>query len=59
MDREGQTATAGRALAKRLGRIGLWTRQLDIQPAEQVRAVIAELEELGWGSLGFWEVFGR
>jgi hypothetical protein len=44
MDREGQTATAGRALAERLGRVGLWTRQLDIQPAEQVRAVVAELE---------------
>jgi hypothetical protein len=37
----------------------LWTRQLDVQPAKQVREAIAELEELGWGSLWFWEVFGR
>jgi probable F420-dependent oxidoreductase len=59
MDREGQTTAAGRVLAERLGRVGLWTRQLDIQPAEQVRATIAELEALGWRSLWFWEVFGR
>ena len=59
MDREGQTTTAGRVLAERLGRVGLWTRQLDIQPAERVRTTIAELEELGWGSLWSWEVFGR
>ena len=59
MEQEGQTTAAGRALAGRLGRVGLWTRQLDIQPAEQVRAAIAELEALGWGSLWFWEVFGR
>ena len=59
MDREGQTTTEGRALAEKLGRVGLWTRQLDVQPAEQVREAIAELEALGWGSLWFWEVFGR
>ena len=58
MDGEGQT-TAGRALAARMGRVGLWTRQLDVQPAERVRAAIAELEGLGWGSLWIWEVFGR
>jgi probable F420-dependent oxidoreductase len=59
MDREGQTTIDGRAVAEQLGRVGLWTRQLDHQPAERVRAAIAELEELGWGSLWFWEVFGR
>jgi alkanesulfonate monooxygenase SsuD/methylene tetrahydromethanopterin reductase-like flavin-dependent oxidoreductase (luciferase family) len=59
MDREGQTTTAGGALAQRLGRVGLWTRQLDLQPAEQVRATVVELEELGWGALWSWEVFGR
>jgi probable F420-dependent oxidoreductase len=59
MDREGQTTTAGRALAQRLGRVGLWTRQLDLQPTQQVRATVAELEELGWGALWSWEVFGR
>jgi probable F420-dependent oxidoreductase len=59
MDREGQTTTDGRALAQRVGPIALWTRQLDVQPAKQVREAIAELEELGWGSLWFWEVFGR
>jgi probable F420-dependent oxidoreductase len=59
MDPEGQVTTAGRALAEQLGRVGLWTRHLDIQPAERVRSTVAELEELGWGSLWSWEVFGR
>jgi probable F420-dependent oxidoreductase len=60
MDREGQTTTTtGRVLAKQLGRVGLWTRQLDLQPAERVRTAVAELEELGWKSLWSWEVFGR
>jgi probable F420-dependent oxidoreductase len=39
--------------------VGLWTRHLDIQPAERVRTTVAELEELGWASLWSWEVFGR
>ena len=59
MDPEGQVTTAGRALAEQLGRVGLWTRHLDLQPAERVRSTVAELEELGWGSLWSWEVFGR
>jgi probable F420-dependent oxidoreductase len=59
MDREGQTTTDGRALAEQFGRVGLWTRHLDVQPAKQVREAIAELEALGWGSLWLWEVFGR
>jgi probable F420-dependent oxidoreductase len=59
MDREGQTATAGAPLVEQLGRVGLWTRQLDIQPADQLRTTVAELEELGWRSLWSWEVFGR
>ena len=46
MDREGQTITEGRALAGKLGRVGLWTRQLDVQPAQQAREAIAELEAL-------------
>jgi probable F420-dependent oxidoreductase len=60
MDREGQTTTSTRTpLAEQLGRVGLWTRQLDIQPADRLRTTIANLEELGWGSLWSWEVFGR
>ena len=60
MDREGQTTTSTRtSLAEQLGRVGLWTRQLDIQPADRLRTTIANLEELGWGSLWSWEVFGR
>jgi probable F420-dependent oxidoreductase len=59
MDREGQTATAGRSLAEQVGRVGLWTSHLDAQPIERLRAVVAELEQLGWGALWCWEVFGR
>jgi probable F420-dependent oxidoreductase len=59
MDREGHTTIDGRALAQQFGRVGLWTRQLDVQPAKQVGEAIAELEEQGWPSLWFWEVFGR
>jgi probable F420-dependent oxidoreductase len=59
MDREGQATSEGRAVAEQLGPVGLWTSQLDAQPTAQVREAIAELEELGWRSLWFWEVFGR
>ena len=59
MEPEGQTTTAGRAAAERLGPVGLWTSKLDMQPTERVRAAVAELEELGWSSLWCWEVFGR
>jgi len=59
MERESQTTTTGRGVAERLGPVGLWTRQLDMQPTERARAAVAELEELGWSSLWCWEVFGR
>jgi probable F420-dependent oxidoreductase len=59
MDREGQTATAGAPLAAQLGRVGLWSSQLDLQPADRLRTTVVELEELGWRSLWSWEVFGR
>jgi probable F420-dependent oxidoreductase len=59
MDRAGRTATAATPLAEQLGRVGLWTRQLDIQPADQLRTTLVELEKLGWRSLWAWEVFGR
>jgi hypothetical protein len=42
----GRPPTDG-ALAEQFGRVGLWTRHLDVQPAKQVREAIAELEELG------------
>ena len=59
MDHEGRTATAATPLAEQLGRVGLWTRHLDFQPADQLRTTLAELESQGWRSLWAWEVFGR
>jgi probable F420-dependent oxidoreductase len=56
---EASDAVAGRALTGQLGPVGLWTRQLDVQPTERVREVVSELEDLGWGALWIWEAFGR
>ncbi len=39
--------------------IGVWTAQLDFQPAAKVRTVAAELETLGYGSLWIGENVGR
>jgi probable F420-dependent oxidoreductase len=38
-----------------LGRIGIWTYQLNYQPASKVREVAGELEELGYGALWIGE----
>ena len=42
-----------------LGRIGIWTRQLEDQPAAKAQETARELEELGYGALWFGEAFGR
>jgi probable F420-dependent oxidoreductase len=38
-----------------LGQVGIWTYQLSYQPATKVREVVAELEELGFGTLWIGE----
>ena len=42
-----------------LGRVGIWTYQLNYQPATKVREVVAELEELGYGALWIGEAAYR
>jgi len=42
-----------------LGRVGLWTFQLDLQPAAAAREAAAELDELGYGALWLPEAVGR
>jgi probable F420-dependent oxidoreductase len=42
-----------------LGRVGIWTAQLDLHPAETVRTAAAELDELGYGALWLPEAVGR
>ncbi|HEX5365416.1 MAG TPA: TIGR03620 family F420-dependent LLM class oxidoreductase [Acidimicrobiales bacterium] len=42
-----------------VGRVGIWTGQLDLQPAARAREVAAELDELGYGALWVPEAVGR
>jgi probable F420-dependent oxidoreductase len=45
--------------AERLGRVGIWTGQLDFSPADVVREAAREVEVLGYGALWTGEAFGR
>jgi probable F420-dependent oxidoreductase len=42
-----------------LGRVGIWTGQLDYQPAGAARDAVAELEDLGYGAVWVGEAKGR
>ena len=42
-----------------LGRLGLWTFQLDLQPMRAAQAAVAELEALGYGAVWVPEAVGR
>jgi probable F420-dependent oxidoreductase len=42
-----------------LGAIGIWTAQLDYQPAAKIREAAAELEQLGFSAIWFPESAGR
>ena len=42
-----------------VGRVGIWTGTLDIQPAARAREAAAEVEELGYGALWIPEAVGR
>ena len=42
-----------------LGRVGLWTFQLDLQPASAARETVAELEDLGYPTVWLPEAVGR
>ncbi|MGB8859136.1 MAG: LLM class F420-dependent oxidoreductase [Ilumatobacteraceae bacterium] len=42
-----------------LGRVGLWTFQLDLQPMAVARDAVAELESLGFGAIWVPEAVGR
>jgi probable F420-dependent oxidoreductase len=41
----------GRALAERIGRVGLWTFQFDVMPVAEVQRTAARLEEIGAGAI--------
>ncbi|MEN9643978.1 MAG: hypothetical protein RL238_647 [Actinomycetota bacterium] len=45
--------------AMQLGRLGLWTFQLDLQPMSAAREAVAELEQLGYGAIWVPEAVGR
>jgi len=42
-----------------LGRVGLWTFQLDLQPMAKAQECVAELESLGYGAIWVPEAVGR
>ena len=42
-----------------IGRVGIWTGQLDYQPASAAKDAVAELEELGYGAVWVGEAKGR
>jgi probable F420-dependent oxidoreductase len=43
----------------RIGRVGVWTGQLDFSPADDVRKAVQEVEQLGYGALWTGEAVGR
>src|SRR5881398_2026031 len=45
--------------AMELGPIGIWTSQLDYQPAARAQEAAAELEQLGFGAIWLPEATGR
>ena len=47
------------SLTMELGPIGIWTTQLDYQPAAKAQEAAAELEGLGFGAIWFPEAVGR
>jgi probable F420-dependent oxidoreductase len=42
-----------------LGRVGIWSFQLEQQPAARAQAAAAEIEAMGWGALWIPEALGR
>jgi probable F420-dependent oxidoreductase len=42
-----------------LGRVGIWTFQLDLQPAAAAQRAAAEIEALGYGAIWIPEAIGR
>jgi probable F420-dependent oxidoreductase len=46
-------------LRSRIGRVGVWTGQLDFSPAPVVRDAAREVQELGYGALWTGEAVGR
>jgi probable F420-dependent oxidoreductase len=42
-----------------IGRVGIWTFALDIQPAAQAQQAAAEIEQLGYGAIWIPEAMGR
>ena len=42
-----------------IGRVGLWTFQLDLQPMAKAQEAVAELESLGFGAIWVPEAVGR
>lgn len=42
-----------------IGKLGIWTFNLELQPAARAQEAAAEIEEMGWGALWIPEAYGR
>jgi probable F420-dependent oxidoreductase len=42
-----------------IGKLGIWTFNLDLQPAARAQEAAAEIEAMGWGALWIPEAYGR
>lgn len=51
--------TSGRAVAARLGPVGVWSPHLQWQPAAAARDAVSEMESLGFGAVWIGEATGK
>lgn len=54
-----ESSTYSHAMPVDLGRVGVWTFSLDLQPATRAGELAAELEAMGWGAIWIPEAVGR
>jgi probable F420-dependent oxidoreductase len=58
VDVDGAGSTTG-TLVERVGAVGVWASQLGLYPAADARAAVAEVEQLGFGTVWVGEAAGK
>jgi probable F420-dependent oxidoreductase len=56
---EQPSPASGREVAARIGTVGVWSPQLQWQPASLAKDAVAEMEELGFGAVWIGEATGK